>query len=147
MTGPFLRRLAEGAERCDLGVDLLLQGDDHRVGVVDPKVRRLLERVILERPVQRQEGVVALVDELPLVRVGHRDAPPVVQGIEALKRRAAGVVHHHEEGARRPVVADVVGTETLLDVGRPLGADHNDRNACTAPARSGAARRQKGAGL
>ena len=33
-------------------------------------------------------------------------------------------MHHHEEGARRPVVADVVGTETLLDVGRPLGSDN-----------------------
>ncbi len=52
--GPYvLRRLTEVPKRSDLRVDLLLEGDHHPASVVDPEVGRLLNRMLLQCPVQR----------------------------------------------------------------------------------------------
>ena len=54
-----------------------------------------------------------------------------MQGLDALERRSAEVVHDHEHRARRPVIPDVVGAEALVDVGRTLSSD--DAAATPAP--------------
>lgn len=118
-----LGRLAKGLECSDLCVDLLLEGDNHRPGVVNPEIRGLLYRVLLERPVQRQQQVVTGIDQLPLVGVGDRDTPALVQGLDALEGRSTKVVHDHEHRACRPVIPDVVAAETVVDEGRPLRSD------------------------
>jgi hypothetical protein len=115
--------VAEGLERRELCVDLLLDGDHHRARVIDPEVRGLLNRVLLESLVQRQQQVIAGTGDLPLVGVGHRYAPALVQGLDALEWCSTEVVHDHEHRARRPVIPDVVGTESFTDLSRALGAN------------------------
>jgi len=69
----------------------------------------------LEGPVEGGQQVVALVDDAPLVGVGHGHAPALVQRLEALERPAGEVVHDDQHGAGRPVVDDVAGANATSD--------------------------------
>ena len=80
---------------------------------------------------KREQQVVAGVDNLPLIRVGQRHAPALVQRLEALERRAPEVVHDHPHRARRPVIPDILAAEALLDLGRNVGP--HDVTAVPAP--------------
>src|SRR5262249_10533528 len=101
--------------------DLAPELDDQGAGIVDPEAERVLDSVAFEGLVERSQEVVAALDQLPLVGVGHGDAPALVKRLETLERPAGEVVHDNEHRAGGPVIRDVARADAVEDGCRAVG--------------------------